>query len=363
MIYRLYICSVIAWFAPYMLLGQTTLFVRASGNDSNDGTSESTAKRTIAAAVAAANSEDIIDVGEGTFAGATISKSLLLQGANANNALERWSAPTIVNSPLMLSDGAPGVVVTIVGLQFGAVVPIGGRCPNANVTMYNCKFVGSKPLVTSQSGWAELFLTASTFEAKVDATKTGPAAATTALVLGDVGVTVVRENTFRDFTKSAIDVSGTGQILRLSYNEFANCNATKDQLHAAIRIDASGLEQEVTIENSLFTSCATSVSMSGTIAGKTIGVQRNSFRQTPAGSAAIRNLSPTSLDATCNAFNVPHKQKDKPLDAKLISESVRRLLSGAVAFIPTNLDATDTNGDSIGFEPDKERGCAATFTE
>jgi len=346
-----------------MLLSQVTIFVRTSGSDSNDGTSESTAKRTIAAAVASANSEDIIDVGEGTFAGASINKSLLLQGANANNALERWSTPTVLSSPLILNESTPGVVITFVGLQFGAVVPVGGRCPNANVTIYNCKFIGSKPLATTQTGWAELFLTASTFEAKADGTKPGSATAHTALVLGDVGVTVVRENTFKDFSMSAIDCLGSGQILRIGYNEFTNINLSKEPTHAAIRIDASGFDQEVTVENSLFTSCATSVSVSGTISGKTVSVQRNSFRKTPVGSVAIRNLAPTALDATCNAFNVQQREREKPLDPKQVTASVRKLLTGAVTFSPTNLDATDSNGESIGFEPDNQKGCDATLSE
>jgi hypothetical protein len=128
-----------------------------------------------------------------------------------------------------------------------------------------------------------------------------------------------------------------------------------------VRCDASKIEQEVTIENSLFTGCAPSVVVSGTIAGKTVAVKRNSFRQTPANAVAVKNLAPTALDATCNAFNVPTKDKDKPLDMDVIAASIRKLVTGSVTISPTNLNTSDADGDAIGFEPEKDAACATTL--
>jgi hypothetical protein len=343
---------------PSALFGQNTLFVRSTGNDANDGTSESSAKKTIAAAIASAQSGDVVDVGVGSFAGATVNKSLVIQGANANNALELWGQPTVMTSTLTLDRSAAGMVVTFIGLQFGPITPISGECPNANVTVYNCKFLGSKSFTTTRSGWAELFLTASVFEAKAEGSKPGSQAASSAITGGDVGVMVVRENTFRDYTKSALDVSGTGQIVRLSYNEFTNCNTSKDPSQGAIRVDATSIEQELTIENSLFTGCATSVVTSGALTGKTVTLQRNSFRQTPSPLPAIKNLSANTLDATCNAFNVPTKEKDKTVSVDVIAASIEKLLSGPVTVSPTNLDGTDADGNAIGFEPEKGAVCS-----
>jgi hypothetical protein len=339
---------------------QGTVYVRATGNDANDGLSESTAKKTLQSAAAAAQSGDIVDVGPGTFAGATLKKGLVIQGSNANYDIARWDAPTVITSTITLGQAAAGASVTLVGLQFGQITPLAGTAENANITVYNCKMLGSKPIVTTGTKWAELFLTASILDGKSEGAKPGSATATTAIVAGDVGVTVIRENVIRNYSKSAIDVAGAGQIIRVSYNEFTSCNSSADADHAAVRINASGIQEEILVENSLFTSCATSVSVAGTISGKTLAVQRNSFRRTPGEVAAIRNTSATTLEATCNAFNVPTKDKDQPLSAETIQASIKKLTAGAVTVNPTLADSSDSDGDAIGFEPVKTSDCRST---
>lgn len=349
--------------APFTLWSQTVIYVRANGADANDGASESTSKKSIQAAVSRAQAGDIIDIGPGTFAGAVIDKAVVLQGANANYDIARWDTSTVISSTLKLNASAASAAVTLVGLQFGPIVPLAGTAENANITIYNCKFLGSQPISTKDTKWAELFLTASVFEAIAPGAKQGSQGAPTAIVGGDVGVAVIRENAFRNYAKSAIDLSGACQIARVSYNEFSGCNATKDNAHAAIRVDVSGIEQELTIENSLFTSCATSVAVSGTIAGKAVTVQRNSFRQTPSGSVAVRNSASSVLNASCNAFNVPTKEKEKPLDQEVIAASIKKLVSGSVQVSPTNLDATDADGAAIGYEPEKTSACGSSLPE
>jgi hypothetical protein len=349
------------WFAPFTLLAQNTLYVRSGGADSQDGKSESSAKKTLQAAITAAENGDIIDVGPGSFAGATINKGVVIQGANANYDIAKWDVPTVITSTLTMAASASSPIVTLVGLQFGPIVPLAGTCENANITIYNCKFIGAKPISASGAKWAELFVTASVFDAKAEGAKPGTAASVSALTGGDVGIMVVRENSFKNYTKAALDVAGSMQIFRASYNEFSNCNASADPQQGAVRCDASKIEQEVTIENSLFTGCAPSVVVSGTIAGKTVAVKRNSFRQTPANAVAVKNLAPTALDATCNAFNVPTKDKDKPLDMDVIAASIRKLVTGSVTISPTNLNTSDADGDAIGFEPEKDAACATTL--
>ena len=349
--------------APFTVMSQTVIYVRSNGADASDGTSESTAKKSIQAAVSAAQAGDIIDVGPGTFAGATIDRAVVLQGANANYDIAKWDTSTVISSTLKLTSSAAGAAVTLVGLQFGPIVPLAGSAENANLTIYNCKFLGSQPINTKGTKWGELFLTASIFDALLPGAKSGSQGAPTALIGGDVGVAVIRENAFRNYSKSAIDIAGVGQVVRVSYNEFLGCNASKDNDHAAVRIDASAIEQEVTVENSLFTSCATSVSISGTIAGKAVVVQRNSFRQTPTGGIAVRNSAPSILNASCNAFNVPTKEKEKPLEKDAIAASIKKLVSGAVQLSPTNLDASDVDGSAIGYEPEKSAVCGSELPE
>ncbi len=313
------------------------------------------------AAVKAAQSGDIIDVGPGSFAGAKLDKGLVIQGANATYDIARWDVPTIITSPLNFTSSASGAILTIVGLQFGEVSPISGSAPGANITIYNCKFFGSKPIVTTGLQWAELYVTASIFEARPVGSKTATAA--TAISGGDVGVAVIRENVFRGFIRSAIDCAGPGQIIRVSYNEFTGCNASADPSQAAVRIDASKIEQEITVEKSLFIACAGSVAIAGNIAGKTAAVQYNSFRETPRSSVAIRNTSPEPLTATCNAFNVPTTDREKPLAADAIAKSIRQLVRGPVMFSPANLDARDVHTDAIGYEPDAAAACASVIAE
>ncbi|MFM8771203.1 MAG: hypothetical protein ACKOE4_04175 [Candidatus Kapaibacterium sp.] len=349
--------------APFTLMSQTVIYVRSNGVDGNDGASESTAKKSIQAAVSGAQAGDIIDIGPGTFAGATIDRAVVLQGANANYDIAKWDTSTVISSTLKLSASASNAAVTLVGLQFGPIVPLAGTAENANITIYNCKFLGSQPINTKGTKWGELFLTASIFDALVPGAKPGSQGAPTALIGGDVGISVIRENAFRNYAKSAIDVSGAGQVVRISYNEFSGCNASKDNDQAAVRIEASGIEQEVTIENSLFSSCFTSISMSGSIAGKSVVVQRNNFRQTPSGSIAIRNAAPSQLNASCNAFNVPTKDKEKPLDQAVIAASIKKLVTGSVQVSPTNLDGTDADGAAIGYEPEKSSVCASNLPE
>ncbi|MBU3699775.1 MAG: hypothetical protein FGM33_07175 [Candidatus Kapabacteria bacterium] len=338
-------------------LAQGTVYVRAAGSDSNDGTTESSAKKTIQAAVKVAQSGDIIDVGPGSFAGASLDKGLVLQGSNANYDIARWDVPTVITSTVSLDSKAAGASVTLIGLQFGGITPLAGRAENAMITIYNCKFIGSKPIITSGTNWAELFFTASILDGKPEGAKQDAATAT-ALVLGDVGVVVFRENVIRNYAKSAIDVAGSGQIVRISYNEFSLCNSSVDVAHAAVRIEASAIQEEMTVENCLFTSCATSVSVAGTISGKTVSVQRNSFLRSPAVTPVIRCTSPTALNATCNAFNIPTKEKGQPLSKQAISAAITKLATGNISTSPTNIGATDKDGTSIGYEPIAEEACA-----
>lgn len=348
--------------APCSILAQNTLFVRTSGSDAADGSSEGRAKKTLQSAVKAAQAGDIIDVGPGTFDGTSIDRPVVIQGANASYALAQWDVPTVIGSTLSLTPAASGGAITLVGLQFGAITPLAGACANANITIYNCKFVASRPIATAGTEWAELFLTASLFEGKAEGPK-ATAVSTPAVSGGDVAVMVIRENMFRSYARSAIEIAGKGQVVRISYNEFASCNSSADVASAAVKIDATSIEQEVTVEKSLFTSCAGSVSVAGTLTGKTVAVQNNSFRATPKNVPAIRNTSATPLNASCNAFNVPTKDKDKPLAAEIIARSLRQLVMGSVTISPTNLDARDVDGDAIGYEPDKAAACASDVKE
>ncbi len=357
--------------APFIGLAQNTIYVRTGGNDANTGASESVAKKTIIAAVAAAEAGDIIDVGPGSFAGGMLSKGVVLQGANASYDIARWDASTIITSTIDLGSVGAGAVVTLVGLEFGAITPLAGKAENANITIYNCKFLGSKPIVTTGSSWAELFFTASILDGQPEpikaesqkapsTTATKPAMSPSALVGGDIGIIVFRENKVRNYAKSAIDISGTGQIVRVSYNEFTKCNASADTVHAAVRIDVSGIDQEVTVENSLFTDCATSVATAGSFGQKQVVVRRNNFRLTPEKSAVLRNVSSTTLNAPCNAFHVPTKQGESPLAADVIEKAIIKLVRGPISVPTPNLAGNDADGDAIGFEPENSTNCSGS---
>jgi hypothetical protein len=359
------ICSVGA-------MAQTTLYVRTGGNDVSDGLSEASAKRTIVGAGIAAQAGDIIDVGPGAFAGGKLAKGVVIQGANANFDIARWDASTIITSTIDLGNVGANAVITLVGLEFGAITPLAGKAANANITIYNCKFLGSKPIVLTGLGWGEMFFTASVLDgqpepAKVESTKVPaaklPAMAASALQGGDVGLLIFRENRVRNYAKSAIDVSGSSQILRLSYNEFTNCNASGDSMHAAVRIDVSDIAQEVTVENSLFTGCATAVATTGVVGDKPVVVRRNNFRQTPEKSPVLRTAPSTVIGAPCNAFHVPYKDGDTPLGADVIEKAIMKLVRGPVSVSTPNLAGNDADGDAIGFEPEKSAGCPSEVSE
>lgn len=348
-------------------LAQATQYVRIGGSDANDGMSESTAKRTILGAVSAAQSGDIIDVGPGAFAGGKLDKGVVIQGANANYDIARWDASTIITSTIDLGSIGTNAAITLVGLEFGAITPLAGKAVNANITIYNCKFLGSKPIVSTGSYWGELFVTASVLDGQPESVRVGKTKASalklsamvaSALEGGDVGVLIFRENRVRNYAKSAIDVSGACQVIRLSYNEFTNCNASGDSIHAAVRIDVSDIGQEVTVENSLFTGCVTAVTTRGEVGNKPVVVRRNNFRQTPEKSPVLKTAPSTAISAPCNAFNVQYKDGDKPLDADVIEKAIMKLVRGPVTVTTPNLTGTDAGGDAIGFELDKSAECS-----
>ena len=79
----LFVLAMLLWAGATAIAQQNTIYVRANGNDANNGATEATANLTIAGALADAQAGDIIDIGAGDFAGATVGYNVTFRGANA----------------------------------------------------------------------------------------------------------------------------------------------------------------------------------------------------------------------------------------------------------------------------------------
>lgn len=131
-----------------------TIYVTTSGNNGNDGFSQTTAKKTIQAAVNAARNGDKVLVGDGTYSGkvSTIGKSIAIQSVNgagattikSTNADGLWNRTTVVlgrsyAEPQSLLDG-----FTVTGGNARSLSDWGGGVRYGRVK--NC-------IITGNSGW------------------------------------------------------------------------------------------------------------------------------------------------------------------------------------------------------------------
>ena len=248
-IFRTTLLAVLLLLGSHALSAQTTYYVRANGNDANDGLTEATAKLTIGgvdgAATPAVNG-DIIDVGAGTFAGATFTESFIIQGAQANAPQTGWPADgaehTVINSAITLN--AANLTLTVSGVRFYNETPFapvnnGATTPtDAIVTLTNCRFDNCNAITTT--AWSELVVMQSAF------------------VNGNTGITAtgldvlqVEETTFTTFTGTAIDVSGATGSAFIRYNEFTTINSGNTASNAAVKLDVASLTGEVEVHKNI----------------------------------------------------------------------------------------------------------------
>lgn len=326
---------------------QKIVYVRASGNDASDGSSESQANQTIAGAVADAVSGDILDVGPGTFNGSMIPYSLTIKGANSGAALDRWSDPTIIRSPFVLATGESPVEVTFDGVTFGQIIPVTGKSPNAIVSLANCMFNASKAVSTADLEWSEIVVVGCMFKGKMK----DAATAESALNVAGVSVAYIAESYYSGYSKEAISISAVSRLLKLQYNEFTDCNSSGASNKAAIMYDIAGQDVEAEIQKNLIANCKHGIQTSGTVTGRTVSVQYNKFVRIPTLYAAITHVGSGSLNASCNAIELP--KIDPPLSESAKRDQFSKLFIGQIEAFPLNDKAEDVDGAAVGFEPNK----------
>jgi hypothetical protein len=340
--FRTLFLAVLLVLSTHALSAQTTREVRATPAFGQYAT--------VAEAVIDADDGDIIDIEAGTFAGATINKNVTIQGANVGVPLAGWGDATNITSAFTM-DGA-NRTVTIEGVRFGnAVVPVNGASNGAVVTLTNCKFVESAAINTTGLAWAELVVSNSSFDG-ADADEAG-AAATNAIVAAGLTTTVdVRENTFNDYTGTALSLTGANGTILVKYNEFTNNNtaaASSSSIDAALTMEGGSITGSAEIQNNLFTSNKSCFVISGTITGKNISFQYNKFLTTTY--FAIKNTGTGTLSASCNAYG------DGSV-TPVAGSTVRGLVTGSVEAGPFNSIGADIDGDAVGFEPNADQKCA-----
>lgn len=336
-------------------MAQKIVYVRAAGNDASDGSTETSANRTIQGALQDAVAGDILDVGPGTFEGATIPFAVTMKGANSGAELARWTAPTLMKSPFVLSKGDVPIEVTFDGITFGQITPVTGKSPNAIVSISNCVFNASKPLTTEGLEWSELVVVGCVFNAKV---KDVAAVSDRAVVASGVSVAYLAESYYKDYTKTAVSMQGVLRMAKLQYNEFTNCNSSGAQDCAAIRFDLDNQEPEVEIHKNLISNCKHGIQTSGDVAGKSVSVQFNTFISIPTSFAAIAHKGTGPLNATCNAIQLP--KTDRPLERDAMQQAFSKLFIGEIDAFPLNDKAEDVDGSAVGFEPRKDQECSFT---
>ncbi|MFN4985378.1 MAG: beta strand repeat-containing protein, partial [Ignavibacteria bacterium] len=349
----LFVLAMLLWASATALAQQNTIYVRANGNDANNGATEATANLTIAGALADAQAGDVIDIGAGDFAGATVGYNVTLRGANAGMAIANWGAATNITSTVTL--GAPALEVYVEGVSFGAIAPMGGASADALVTLSMCRFTESNALTTAGLDWYELTVVGCAFDGNAD--NVGPNAAS-AITASGLDVFFVTESSFDDYAGPGVEVTGSQATVKVTYNNFTNCNTGGATSTGAVALNVSSFTGATRVNKNLFTTCSNGVTTSGALSGKDVTVQYNRFVGTPNGSFAIRNNGTGLLSASCNNYGTDAgNYVQGGGGANDIFVVVGSLLSGSIEAGPFNQIGTDTGGDLPGFEPDGDQQC------
>jgi len=319
---------------------QITVFVRSAadgGNNANNGLTAATAKLTIGGANGALAVAGIttLDIGAGNFDGATVTMPLVVNGANAGLAMP-WAQETVLNTPITLNVGDADVVFD--GVTFGAGSTINGASAGANVIVSNCKFSSANHLNTTGLGWEELSISGSRFDGDE-----GGGPTVNAITANGLTTFFLAETVVRDYTGTAVTISGAIDNAVLTYNELIAVNTAGNTNNAAIKLDVTSLSAAgaARIANCIISDATTTngLAVSGSLAGKTVTIENNLISSAIAGTV-ISNSGTGMLVASCNSYG------NAPSISTLIAK-----FSGAVQAGPFINSDVDDNGAGIGFLP------------
>jgi hypothetical protein len=267
--------------ATSMYAQVNTYYVRAGGDDNNDGMTPGTAKATIQAAADLANQVgDVIDVGPGEFAGAALGFETTILGANAYTPWDEWGAETRITTTMELLGNWNYVFEGLTFGEFVRPVSMGGYYgyPNA-VTVSNCRFDGSRELWIDNVN--EVVIAANRFEGR-------PFYDENAVTISGVyGSATVGENSFQDYATGLLIYGSIGGAY-VSYNDFLRSR------WRAIIVSTWNSNDGIYVSNNMFAGgddvnqLAVEVNNFDNV---NINVTRNSFGFDNGNALAIRNNS------------------------------------------------------------------------
>ncbi|MBU3742516.1 MAG: hypothetical protein FGM24_09575, partial [Candidatus Kapabacteria bacterium] len=337
------------------MYAQTTIYVRAGGNDANDGLSAANPKATIQSAVDAAVDGDYIDVGPGAFYAAVIDVSVTIMGANALDPMDNWvGAPTRTRSPFFV--GADNLTVVLSGMTQSApetgfrFVEVWNSA--ATVTLTNCKINGGQAITTAGQNWTALNVNECTF--------TGGGSGANAITIGTSANALyppglsVSASTFSNYSSSAISIGGNSAGATISNCEFSNNNTGASATQAAIALTLANVGGDISIKENLFGVGASAnrgmVYVDGSSA-YSVTINRNRFGQR-AGTQPYLARGGTAtgfIDASCNYFGTGA--------ASATAAEIRDNVVGKFIAAPYNSGGADSDGGLIGFVPYEAEAC------
>ncbi|MBU3699213.1 MAG: hypothetical protein FGM33_04275, partial [Candidatus Kapabacteria bacterium] len=334
------LCGIMA--AAMSLSAQTTWYVRANGAAGNTGLAANNAFRQIENITALADG-DVIDIGAGDFAGANIAVSVTISGSNAGFAGFTQPATNLGQITLTGNDKT----LTIEGVRWsGGVVPVSVTGTEAIVTISNSKFDEAGAITATAANWNELLISSSTFDGDIAG---GVAPIANAIVATGLDILSVSENTFSDYTQTAVITNGANSSVTIKNNDFIGNNSSGGTNQAAVSYEGSSATGAVAdILYNRFDGNKNGLVTSGTLTSLMVA-RYNMFSNTGAGFYAIKRLTGSgTLTASCNAYG-----------SNAAASTVRGLLDGTISALPYNYAGTDQFPATVGFEPVVAEQCAA----
>jgi hypothetical protein len=386
-----FMVTLVLLMSAFQASSQTTYYVNdaslvgdvgawAVGNNANNGTTISTPKLTIQAAINAASSGDIIVVSAGTYANNfAVTKSLTIRGAYFNS-----SAPTrgpsatdesvITGARAVITIAANNVVIdgfklvptssrmienpngTGLTLTNNVVVVNGARNPTygifdartnniSGLTITNNLFQST----SGTGGFIPLYMVRSTGNLVLDnAVITGNSFVNTAhgiymdrMNVGSMNNVIISGNTFDNIQGASTGSTGGGRAMLL--NGLSNSSISRNTFNNVYYFGMQlGAASNVAVTQNNFTGA--SISGIRTITSmNNLTVNENNFSGSFSQKAIVHGVGSGTLEATCNWFgsNVTTN----------VSNSVSATGTGSVNNTPWLTSGADDDAGVIGFQP------------
>lgn len=316
---RMFLLLAFALIANTLFAG--TYYVRSTGNDANDGLSIANAKATIQAAVNAASTGDVIDIGDGTYAeNLSITKGLTINGPNVG--LSGTSASRSAEAVIDVTSIAPTgsrhweisttSQVIIDGLSFKNDVTVtgagirtllrvsthGGHIIRNSIfarTNATSTYTGSDAAprgleVANLSSGSSIEIRNNLFRGNSDSLYKNANFRTGLYSNGGSGSTTIADNTF-EYCRTAINADNTTTGVAISGNTFSG-NGT------ALSFGAIASAFTLTMSGNNLVSNGTHYNLRNTIAGFVVDATGNTYNGTAVGSLSLNALFEIAVRTT-----------------------------------------------------------------